>query len=51
MQRWILLMQQQSQHHRENDRILLFEQVISTIAAETSEIEERVRLLNRDAKN
>ena len=41
MQRWVLLMQQQSQHHRENDRILLFEHLICTIAAETSDIEER----------
>jgi hypothetical protein len=41
MQRWVVLMQQQSQHHRENDRILLFEHLISTIASERSDIQER----------
>ncbi len=47
MQRWVLLMQQQSQHHRENDRILLFEHVIGTIESETSDIQERAWFQNQ----
>ena len=49
MQRWVLLMQQQSQHHRENDRILLFEHLICTIAAETFDVEERAWFEQRAA--
>ena len=47
MQRWMLLMQQQSQHHRENDRILLFEHVIGTIESETADIQERAWFQNQ----